>query len=181
MWLSGNSIYADHLIHILAMLRLCQPDPSVAFSSERFDVLAWSNHSDVTLREWVQFLWYYLRLYLMNVFADYHLCDVFHWCEWFSFVLLIQTWEIEWNFICVIFEQILVIDGWGISCKIVLIWMSLDFTDDQSTLVKVMARCHQATSHSLSQCWSKFMSPYGVTRPQRVNWCHCINFARYLS
>ena len=27
------------------------------------------------------------------------------------------------------FKQILVIDGWGISCEIVLIWMSLDLTD----------------------------------------------------
>ena len=31
------------------------------------------------------------------------------------------------------------IDGWGISCEIALIWMSLDFTGDQSTLVQVMA------------------------------------------
>ena len=31
------------------------------------------------------------------------------------------------------------IDGWGISCEIALLWMSLDFTDDQSTLVQVMA------------------------------------------
>ena len=36
------------------------------------------------------------------------------------------------------------IDGWGISCEIALIWMSLDFTDDQSTLVQVMAWCRQA-------------------------------------
>ena len=28
-----------------------------------------------------------------------------------------------------------------------------------------MARYHQATSHHLSQCWSRSMSPYGVTRP----------------
>ena len=27
---------------------------------------------------------------------------------------------------------ILVIDGWGISCEIALIWMSLDLTDDKS-------------------------------------------------
>ena len=33
--------------------------------------------------------------------------------------------------------------------------MSLDFTDDQSTLVQVMAWCCQATSHNLSQCWPK--------------------------
>ena len=35
--------------------------------------------------------------------------------------------KFEWNFRHVIFKQILVIDGWGISCEIALIWMSLDF------------------------------------------------------
>ena len=63
------------------------------------------------------------------------------------------------------------IDGWGISCKIALIWMSLDFAGDQSTLVQVMARCRQATSHYLSQCWPRSVSPYGVIRPQWGN-CH---------
>ena len=47
--------------------------------------------------------------------------------------------KFEWNFKHVLFKQILVIDGWGISCEIVLIWMSVDFTDDQSTLVQAMA------------------------------------------
>ena len=61
------------------------------------------------------------------------------------------------------------IDGWGYSCEIALIWMSSDFTDDQSTLVQVMAWCRQATSHYLSQCWPRPLSPYGVTRPQWVN------------
>ena len=75
-----------------------------------------------------------------------------------------------------IFKQILVIDGWGISCEICLQWLSLDFTDDQSTLVQVMAWCHQATSHYLSQCWPRSLSPYGVTRPQWVN-SLCLNDA----
>ena len=44
--------------------------------------------------------------------------------------------KFEWNFRYVIFKQILVIDGRGISCEIALIWMSLGFTDDQSTLVQ---------------------------------------------
>ena len=35
-----------------------------------------------------------------------------------------------WNFKQVIFKQILVNYGWGISCEIVLIWMTLDFTDE---------------------------------------------------
>ena len=60
--------------------------------------------------------------------------------------------------------------------------MSLNFTDDQPTLVQVMAWCCQATSHYLSQFWPRSLSPYGVTRPQWVNqkstmvqvmaWCH---------
>ena len=47
--------------------------------------------------------------------------------------------KFEGNFRHVIFKQILVIHGWGVSCEIALLWMSLDFTDDQSTLVQVMA------------------------------------------
>ena len=63
--------------------------------------------------------------------------------------------KFDWNFRHVVFKQILVIDGWSISCEIALIWMSLDFTDDQSTLVQVMAWWHQATSYHLSQCWPR--------------------------
>ena len=47
--------------------------------------------------------------------------------------------------------------------------MSLHLTDDKSTLVQVIAAwCRQTTSHYLSQCWTKSMSPNGVTRPQWV-------------
>ena len=70
--------------------------------------------------------------------------------------------KFEWNFRHVIFKQILVIDGWGIPCEIALILMSLDFPDDQSTLVQVMAWCRQATSHYLSQCWPRSLLAYGV-------------------
>ena len=76
--------------------------------------------------------------------------------------------KFELNFRYVIFKRILVIDGWGIACEIAQIWMSPDFTDDKSTLVQVMAWCRQATSHYLSQCWPRSLSPYGVTRPQWV-------------
>ena len=83
----------------------------------------------------------------------------------------------EYNFRHVVFKQILVIDGWGICCEIALIWMSLDFTDDQSTLVQVMAWCRQATSHYLSQWWPRSLSPYVVTRPQWIEHSH--NLSRY--
>ena len=81
----------------------------------------------------------------------------------------LAPWKFEWNLRHVIFKQILVIDGWGVSCQIALIWMSLDFADDQSRLVQVMACCCQATSHYLSQCWPRSLWSYGITRPQWVN------------
>ena len=71
----------------------------------------------------------------------------------------------------VIFQLLLVIDGWSISGKIVLKWMPMDFTDGKSTLVQVKAWCHQATSHYLSQCWPRCLSPYGIIRPQ---WVHSL-------
>ena len=50
---------------------------------------------------------------------------------------------------------------------IVLLWMSL-YLIDKSTSVQVMAWCRQAPSHYLSQCWPRYMPPYGVTGPQWV-------------
>ena len=37
------------------------------------------------------------------------------------------------------------------------------------TLVQVIARCHQETSHYLHQCWPSSMMLYGINRPQCVN------------
>ena len=69
-----------------------------------------------------------------------------------------------------IFKIILEIGGWGISYEIALTWISLDLTDDKSTLVQVMTWCPQAASHYVSKCRPRFMSTsYGVTRPQ---WVH---------
>ena len=47
-----------------------------------------------------------------------------------------------------------------------LMWLSLDLIDDESTLVQVMAWCRQTTSHCLDRCWLRFLSPFGLTRPQ---------------
>ena len=69
------------------------------------------------------------------------------------------------NLRILIFKLILMIGGWDIFCKIALRWMSMDLTDD-----KAMAWCRQATSHYLSQCWPRSSLPYGVTRPQWVNY-----------
>ena len=40
--------------------------------------------------------------------------------------------------------------------------------DNKSVLVHIIAWCHHATSHYLNQWWSRFLTPYGVTRLQWV-------------
>ena len=52
------------------------------------------------------------------------------------------------------------------SCEIALSWIAENTSDVKSTLVQIMAWCHQASNHYLSQCWPRSVSPYGVTRPQ---------------
>ena len=69
----------------------------------------------------------------------------------------------------IIFKPIMQNNSLVIQCKSALRWMSHKLTNEKSTLVQVMAWCHQAASHYLSQCWLRFMAPYGVTRPQWVN------------
>ena len=46
--------------------------------------------------------------------------------------------------------------------------MNVVLTNGKSSLVQVMAWCRQATSHYLSQCWRRSLSPHGVPRPQWV-------------
>ena len=75
----------------------------------------------------------------------------------------------QWNCRWVLFKPVTMIDGWDILCETSLRRMSLDLTDDKSTLVQVMALCRQAASHYLSQCWPRSLSTYDVTRPQWVN------------
>ena len=93
--------------------------------------------------------------------------------------------KVERNFRHVIFKRILVTDGWGISCEIALTRLSVDFTDDQSTLIQVMAWCRQAPSHYLiylSQCWPRSVSLYDVIRPQWVKlwfWLSCMGWVPF--
>ena len=67
----------------------------------------------------------------------------------------------QFNFRKVIFKLTSVNGCWGISHVIALRWMPVDLTDDKATLVQVMAWCRQATSHYLSQCWPRSLSPGG--------------------
>ena len=68
-----------------------------------------------------------------------------------------------------IFNPVLLIGIFRSSHDNALRWMPHDLIDDKSTLVQVMAWCHQTTSHYLSQCWLRSLSPYGIARPQWVN------------
>ena len=68
----------------------------------------------------------------------------------------------------VIFNLVLLIGIFRSSHDNALRWMPQDLTEDKLTLVQVMAWCHQATSHYLSQCWLSSLSPYGVASPQWV-------------
>ena len=70
----------------------------------------------------------------------------------------------------VFFKLISWIDTLSNSCETALRSMPQNPSDDKSTLVQVMAWCRQAASHYLSQCCPRSLSPYGVTRPQWVNW-----------
>ena len=55
------------------------------------------------------------------------------------------------------------------SCETGFRWMPLNHTDDESTLVQLMAWCSQATNHYLNQCWPRSLLPYGVIGLQSVN------------
>ena len=89
----------------------------------------------------------------------------FEWWILMHWTLGISIW---FYILQAIFKLILVNGSWGIPYEIALGWVRLGLTD-KSTLVQVMAWCLQATSHYLSQCWPRSMSPNGVTRPQWVN------------
>ena len=71
------------------------------------------------------------------------------------------------DFKCVIFKCIIVINLISISSAFDFRWMVQDSTYHMIINIgsQVMPRCRQATSHYLSQCWPRSLSPYGVTRP----------------
>ena len=71
-----------------------------------------------------------------------------HWCK-----LKLAIFQLIWR-----------IDTLSIVYEITFMWMSSNFTDNLSTMVQVMAWCHEALSHYLNQCWTRYMRPYGATR-----------------
>ena len=76
--------------------------------------------------------------------------------------------KFEWNFKHVICNKIFSYWWWRH-----FLWNCPDMNVTglnwwSSTLAQVMAWCRQATSHYLSQCWPRSLSPYGIIRPQWV-------------
>ena len=51
-----------------------------------------------------------------------------------------------------------------------LLAMSENALDDISTMDQVMAWCHQAANHYMSQCWPRFMSSYVIIVSHLYTW-----------
>ena len=56
------------------------------------------------------------------------------------------------------------------SNSIALRWMQDSLSNGRSILDQVMAWCRPTTSHYLVQCWPRYISPYGVTKPLWVRY-----------
>ena len=93
------------------------------------------------------------------------LLGLLYWCHIFY---SLAPWEIRQWFESIICTLILQNDRFGTHCEFALRWLLQNITYDISTLVQIMAWCHQATSHYL-----RSMSSYGITRPQRAMSSQC--------
>ena len=68
---------------------------------------------------------------------------------------LIGLWGISLQSQISKFQTNSTINMLSIFCEIAIRWMPQHLTNHKSTLVQVMARCRQVTSHYLSQCWPR--------------------------
>ena len=125
------------------------------FLCHRFDSLVWHNPVDPRCR---------LPLLLLFWWHDRGWHGMVH-CK---FINSLAPGRSECDSKNAIFNLVLLIGIFRSSHDNSLRWMPQGLTDDQSTLAQVMAWCRQATSHYLSQCWPRSLSPYCVTRPQWV-------------
>ena len=62
-----------------------------------------------------------------------------------------------WQWFLTVLQLIIQNSGLGTWCEVYFMWMPQNLTNEKSTLVQVMAWCHQATSHYLSQCWPRVL------------------------
>ena len=105
-----------------------------------------------------------LTLNTLNCFKDFQRCIPIHIISWILFNH--RRPNAQWSnpICCLIIDFQVNCSNWGIS----LVKLPWCLIDDRSTLVQMMAWCHVATNHYLSQCWPRSVSLYGITRPQRV-------------
>ena len=104
-----------------------------------------------------------------------------HYGVSFVFEIFLNHWlqedvAVTLKYMCIIVKFIIWISSLRSHC---VNWFPLNDIEpnEKSTLVQVMAWCRQATSHYLSQCWPRSMSPCCVTRPQGV--VHFISNSHY--
>ena len=119
--------------------------------------LTWSNSAVVCV-------WYLQTLPLKNIWHD----NMIPWCEQeiCDACSILSTWpskQFAVNHSTVVSESVIVKPFLQIDIMTISWWMPQGLTDDMSALVQVTA-----LSHYLSQCWPSSISPYGVTRLQRV-------------
>ena len=112
--------------------------------------------------------WYCCALYKISKWLEY-------WNGYHGMMGFHEVWvedEFRMDIIYCTAPQIYVISEVPWHYEVTLRSMSVHLTDHKSTLVQIRAWCRQATSYCLSQCWPKSMLPYGITRPQWVDFCH---------
>ena len=103
--------------------------------------------------------------FLWNVNLCTKVGYIWEMCEWLVTINSLALGRSECDSKNVIFNLVLLTGIFRFSHDNALRWMPQDLIVDKSTLVQVMAWCHQATSHYLSQCWFSSLSPNGIARP----------------
>ena len=101
--------------------------------------------------------------------CDAHVISL--WC--FKYILLIfRACPMKLTYWCscdiAVMFQIHFTDISSMSYEIDQWWTPQGQLDDNSILVKIMARCHQAPSHYLNQCWQRFMTSWSTIGPQTI-------------
>ena len=93
------------------------------------------------------------------------------WTSWASSYIhqLLVTWGRGVDFEYFIVKCIVVFTFINIYNTMTIRWMMQYGINEKTTFVQVMAWCHQATGHYLSQHWSIAMSLYDATNPQWAN------------
>ena len=100
--------------------------------------------------------------------SPYHASMVNNWA-------ILKAWcfnslapgKFEWHYRYVIFQGILVIDSWGVSCEIALIWMSVHWWSVNIFLGHGLV---PSGNKSLPKpILTQICEPYGITGPQWVN------------